>query len=93
MTAYLRELARPAQGKTPRNMDILTEGTHLSREVLQRACWPSIRPDGILSGTSVMEFQEWLVQGRLLDRPLSLAQIYDRRFVDAANRGLAPRPR
>jgi NitT/TauT family transport system substrate-binding protein len=89
MVAYLRGVRAFHRGKTDRNIEILATHTGLQRDLLREACWPAIRRDGRVNVDSVLEFQRWAVELELLDRPVERNEIWDRSFVDHANRRLA----
>jgi len=84
MAAYLRAVRQLNLGKVEQNVAVVTARTGLDREVVARACWPSVRSDASLNIESVLEFQEWARGKGLVDRPLSAADIYDARFLEAS---------
>jgi NitT/TauT family transport system substrate-binding protein len=81
MTAYLRAVRQMSLGKTARNLDILEAATRLDRDLLERACWPSVRGNGTVDGASVAAFQAWAIEQGLVDRSLPPSQLIDDRFV------------
>ena len=92
MRAYLRGVRRFAEGKTPRNLDVLTERTGMDRALLERLCWPAFRLDGRLNTASVMTFQDWALRKKLLDHPVTAREFWDGRFVEAASLAEASSP-
>lgn len=89
MVAYLRGVRAFLSGKTDRNIEILAIHTGLEPALLRQACWPAIRRDGRVNVESVLEFQHWALERELLDRSVESVEIWDRSFVDHANRLLA----
>lgn len=86
MAAYLRAVRQYNQGKTDRNLDILTQATGLDREVLRKMCWQPIRGDGRMDVPSIMDFQSFLVRRKLLDAPVTEeSKLVDLRFINYAN--------
>lgn len=75
LRAYREALVRYNEGKTPRNLEILARATRLSPELLERACWPSMPADGALRMESLLAYQDWLRQRRLVDRVLAPAEL------------------
>ena len=90
MVAYLRAVRQLAEGKTDRNVEIVTRGTGLDRELVRDACWTDYREDGRLNIESVLDFQEWALDAGLLDTTLPAEQLWDPSFVDYANQALGP---
>lgn len=85
MVAYLKAVWQYNGGKTERNLEILVTHTGLDREVLEKACWPSIRSDGNINVQSVLDFQEWAVEKGYLDSSVTEEQFWDPSFVEHAN--------
>jgi NitT/TauT family transport system substrate-binding protein len=88
MVAYLEAVRQLAEGKTDRNVDILTRGTGLDRGLVEKACWTDFRENGRLNVDSVLDFQRWALGAGLVDATLSPEQFWDPSFVDYANRAL-----
>lgn len=93
MTAYLEAVAQYNQGKTERNLDIISKHTRLDKELLQAACWPALRPDGAINAASVLDFQSWAVQRGYIETPVTEAQMWDSAFVDSASQRLSAQVR
>ena len=77
-------------GKTDRNIEIITQYTKLSPEEIKLACWTSFKPDATIDPAGMMGFEEWTVEKHYLDTPLTIEQILDTEFIDAANQILYP---
>jgi len=91
LIAYLRGVRRYAEGKTPRNVEIIAKETGLSPEVVRAACWTAIRENGRIDVESVLEFQRWAVRRGVLDAALPPAAFWDPSFAENADRVLASR--
>jgi len=89
MVAYLKGVRQYNQGKTERNLEIMSKHTRLDRSILQDACWPQISADGGINTQSVLDFQDWAVAKGLQDsKKLSVEQMWEPSFVDHANQVL-----
>jgi NitT/TauT family transport system substrate-binding protein len=85
LRAYLRAIAQYAEGKTPRNLEILAKATQLDPELLRRMCWPVIPLDGKIDAESIVRFSVWANQQGLADRPLaSTDEIWNPDFLNKA---------
>ncbi|HEX7587898.1 MAG TPA: ABC transporter substrate-binding protein [Anaerolineae bacterium] len=84
MVAYLKAVRQYNQGKTARNLDLLTKFTGLDRGLVANMCLPSVDSDAGIDVNSVMEFQAWAVQKKFLDRALTPDEFWDPSFVQAA---------
>jgi NitT/TauT family transport system substrate-binding protein len=85
LRAYLRAIARYAEGKTPRNIEILAKATQLDPDLLHRMCWPVIPLDGKVDAESILRFSVWAARQGLADRPLvSADEIWDPDFLEKA---------
>jgi ABC-type nitrate/sulfonate/bicarbonate transport system substrate-binding protein len=86
MRGYLAAVARFREGKTPRNLDILTAALGESRELLERTCWPAVSSDGRLRTGDITAFQEWALAHKYIARAATIDQVWDSSFVTAAAR-------
>lgn len=85
LRAYMRAVARYAEGKTPRNIEILAKATQLDPDLLRRICWPVIPPDGKIDAEALVRFSVWAHQQGLADRPLaSCDEIWNPDFLNKA---------
>lgn len=89
MIAYLKAVQEYNQGKTDRNLQLVSEFTGLDRQTLQNMCWPAIRSDGKLNAQSLTDFQKWAVQAGYQPSEMTQDQFIDTSFVDLANQSLA----
>ena len=85
MTAYLKGVRQYNQGKTPRNLEIITGTLGLKPELLEDVCFPAIRGDGRIDIRSVVDFQAWAVARGYLDSPVSEDIFWDPSFIEHAN--------
>jgi NitT/TauT family transport system substrate-binding protein len=90
MVAFRKAMRQYEQGKTPRNLEILSEATGLSVEELNGMCWPTFREDGRVGTDGFIEYQEWLRSRELIDRVLPAEDLVDERFVEHANAVVDP---
>jgi NitT/TauT family transport system substrate-binding protein len=89
MVAYLKGVRQYNQGKTERNLEIMSKHTRLDKSILQDACWPQISDDGGINTQSVLDFQDWAVAKGLQDsKKLSAEQMWEPSFVNHANQVL-----
>jgi len=86
MAAYLAAVQEYNQGKTARNVEILAKNTGLDADLLQKACWPSVRGDGQIDRASLADFQRWGLRRGFLDRELAPREYWDSTFIDSAGR-------
>jgi NitT/TauT family transport system substrate-binding protein len=84
VAGYLRGVRQYNQGKTPRNMEILTRALELDAATLERACWTSIRNDGMVETEAMQGFQQWGFDKGLIDRVLDPTEYWDPSFVNDA---------
>lgn len=67
MTAYLKGVKQFNEGKTARNLEIVSEYTEIPQEELEMVCWPNIWEDGHISYDSFLDYQKWSVSINDLD--------------------------
>jgi ABC-type nitrate/sulfonate/bicarbonate transport system substrate-binding protein len=88
MRAYLRGVRRYNEGKTKRNIEILSKHTKMPLEIIERACWLPVANDGRVDMPSVNALLDWSKAQGYLDGPMPPEQWWDPRFIDAANEAL-----
>ena len=88
MIAYLKAIQKYNEGKTDRNIEIISKYTEQTPEELMQMCWQSIVPDGKLNLQSVLDFQEWAVAKGYVDAALTEEQLWDPSFIEYANEAL-----
>jgi len=77
MTAYLRGVRQYNQGKTPRNLEIVSRRVQLNPDTARALCWAPIKNDGALDAKSLLDFQKWGV-----DQGLQIRIVSDREYGD-----------
>lgn len=85
MTAYRRGVRRYLEGKTPRNVAIVSTATGLDSLGVANACWPALREDSRLGLESILEYQAWAVRRGFLKAEATAAQLWDSSFVVATD--------
>lgn len=90
MVAFRKAMRQYALGKTPRNLEILAEGTGLALERLRDLCWPVFRADGRVGTEGLMDLQRWFASRALVDGVVPEDELVDDRFVEHANAVLNP---
>lgn len=88
MVAYLKAVRQYNQGKSIKNLSILTKHTSLEVDFLKKVCWPQFRSDGTINVKSILDFQSWAVRKGLLDTPCTENQFWDPSFIEYANKVL-----
>lgn len=86
LRAYLRAVARYGEGKTDRNIEILSAAAKLDPELVRRICWPVIPVDGKIDPQGLSDYSAWAAEQGLADRPLSVGEIWEPRFLNEAAR-------
>lgn len=89
MVAYMKAVRQYNEGKTERNLDIVAEATDLDRELLEAACWPSFRDDGMVNADTIVTFEEWAVSNGFLETPVAKEDFWNPAFVEYANQVLS----
>jgi len=89
MRAYLRGVRRYNEGKTPRNVDIISRGTRLSPDIIRRSCWLPIANDGQVRQASMQEILDWSRKLGYLQADVPRSQWWNSSYIDAANASLA----
>jgi len=88
MVAYLKGARQHNQGKTARNLEIVTKYTGLKPDLLEKACWPKVRNDGRINVQSIRDFQDWAIAKGYLDQPVPSNLFMDTSFIEHATRVL-----
>ena len=89
MRAYLRAVRQyNREGKSERHLEILSARLRLDTDFLKRTCWPYHANDGRIDIELLDRYQEWALAEGFVDRTLTSDELWDRGFVDHANRVL-----
>ena len=90
--AHLKAMRIYNQGKTERNLEIVSAALGFVPDDLRDICWPRMREDGTIDTTSLRDFQEWTKARGDLDEIIPVERYWDSRFVDHANKATARTP-
>lgn len=90
MAGYLKGVQQYNQGKTDRNLEILSEATDDSIENLKAYCWVQISNDGSIDFAGVDGFQQWSISHGHMDNPVSQEQFWEPRFIQEAQKLIKP---
>lgn len=90
MAAYLKGVLQYNQGKTARNLQIMSDATGETIETLQAACWVPINTDGSIDFSGIEGFQQWSIAQDQLEAPVTEEQFFDSRFITAGQALLNP---
>jgi NitT/TauT family transport system substrate-binding protein len=82
MRAYLHGVRQYNEGKTKRNVEIVSRFTKLPADIVTQSCWATMAPDGRLDPASVQPFLEWATRKRYLDGPVDAAAWWNPRFLN-----------
>jgi NitT/TauT family transport system substrate-binding protein len=85
LRAYRKGVAQFAQGKTQRNVEIISKATGDPADVIREACWPSFRADSRINWESIHEFQVWARANGMMEHTLTQAQVWDSSFLVASD--------
>lgn len=88
--AYLRGVRQYNEGKTERNLDIISRATEIDPALLKTMCWPTVRNDGRINTDSIMDFQVWAVGKGYLDASVPVQEFWDGSFAEKAASDLQP---
>lgn len=89
--AMLEAIRQYRQGKTPRNIDIVERGTGLTRDQVERACWPTMSESAEIDPAVFRGYQDWAAGRGLVDRVLEDEELFDSSFIRHANTELSRR--
>jgi NitT/TauT family transport system substrate-binding protein len=84
MAAYLKGIAQYNEGKTDRNLEILSEATGEDVEALRNSCWLPISEDGVPEFENVVPFMNWSVEQGHLDQTITEEQFWTSDFLEQA---------
>ena len=85
MVAYLKAVRQYNEGLTELNLELMAEFTGLDQELLQGICSPPIRDNGQIGADTVLDYQEWAVRQRYVDRVIEEREFWDPSFVEHAS--------
>jgi NitT/TauT family transport system substrate-binding protein len=82
MRAYLRGVARYREGKTDRNVEVLSRDTRLPQEILRRACWETIAADGMVNLEAMSDYLRWARANGYIDADVPPSTWWDPSFIE-----------
>jgi NitT/TauT family transport system substrate-binding protein len=85
MVAYLKAVRQFDEGKTERNIEIISKYTKMTPEELNEICWTSFQVDGSIDVETLDAFIQWAADKKYLNGTLDSSQIWDPQFIEAAN--------
>ncbi len=86
MKAYLKAVHTYNEGTTDRNLEIVAEATGLELDILQRACWPPMRDDGVINTETIDQFQEWALSAGFIEQLIPVESYWDPSFIEEAGK-------
>jgi len=90
MVALVKGFRQYINGKTDRNLQLVSEFTGLDEELLGQVCWEASAWDGRPYMPGVIDYQDWAVANELVDSPISSEQFWDASFLEHALQVLGP---
>ena len=84
MVAYLKGVRKFNEGKTDENVKIMNKYLKMDEALLKKMCWSTMRNDGVVNVDSLMEFQQWALDKKLVDKPVSRELLFDPTFAQYA---------
>jgi NitT/TauT family transport system substrate-binding protein len=90
MTAYLRAARQFNEGKTDRNVALISEFTKLPPEDVRSACLVTLKPDGSADTQIMLDFQHWMLENGMVDKALPLDQFWTDEFILEAGKRQNP---
>lgn len=84
MVAYLEGVRQYNLGKTERNIEILSNYTHLDRDLLQRSCWVPVARNGDLPRQPVRDYIDWMYANKEISLNPDDDQVFDVSYVTYA---------
>ena len=89
MVALLQATRQYNQGKTDRNVEIISKYTGQTPDIVRQACWQPMRDDGSVNLKSLGDIQNFFVRHKVLDAPITEDRnLFDSSFIEYANQAL-----
>ena len=82
--AYMRGVRQYMEGKTPRNIELISDFTGLEKSLVEEVCWSAVSTEGAINTELIMKNQRWLDDKGLIDRLLQPEEFLDTRFIAEA---------
>ncbi|HEX7149894.1 MAG TPA: ABC transporter substrate-binding protein [Thermoanaerobaculia bacterium] len=82
MRAFLSGVRRYNEGKTERNVAIISRHTKLPPEIIRASCWTPINDDGRIRPEAVQPFLHWALKNRYLDGEVPFSMWWNPSFLE-----------
>jgi ABC-type nitrate/sulfonate/bicarbonate transport system substrate-binding protein len=92
LEAYLKSVKQYNQGKTDRNVEIVSKYTKLTPAEVKQSCWMSMRPDGKMDLSGMQPLQQWAKDRGYLVSLVPNDKLADLTLLQAANQAFASQP-
>ncbi len=86
MVAYLKGVRKFNEGKTDETVKIMNKYLKMDETLLRKMCWSTMRNDGMVNVDSLLDFQKWALDKKLVDKPLTSEQLFDPTYVQYATK-------
>jgi NitT/TauT family transport system substrate-binding protein len=88
MIAYLKGVRQYNQGKTDRNVEIISKYTEMKPEEVKQSCWMTMRSDGMIDIAGMTGFEDWAIAKGQQVSLVPPEKLLDLSFVQFANQAL-----
>jgi NitT/TauT family transport system substrate-binding protein len=88
MRAYIRGVRQYNEGKTDRNVEIISRYTKFPPEIIRRSCWIPIYNDARVRPEGLSSFMAWALKNEYLDADVPVSMWWDGSYIDAAEASL-----
>jgi NitT/TauT family transport system substrate-binding protein len=85
MVAYLEGVRQYNQGKTERNLQILSKYTQLDRDALNETCWVTVAENGEFPVQPVSEYIDWMYATKKISSTVDTDQLIDMSYARYAS--------
>lgn len=85
MRAYVRGIRRYNEGKTDRNVALLSQFMHYPPEIVRQTCWQRIASDGRVKREGVEPMLDWALARGYLNSKVPVETWWNGTFTDAAS--------
>ena len=92
MKAYLLGIREVNRGLIPENIAILVKRTSLDSRAAKSICLPAMNADGAVNLESMLDFQDWVVRRKKLERTTGIDGAVDMSFARQAAKELGIEP-
>jgi len=85
MVAYLQGVRQYNEGKTARNIAVISSYTGLDPDLVNQSCWYPIADDGMVSEAPLRDYIEWMYMNGKISRRMEADRLLDMSYVISAN--------